>query len=47
MLSQSDKYQLSKMMEKNQFVDKTEQIRELKHSGKLRENIVAFLRIKK
>jgi len=47
MLSASDRYQLSKMMEKNEFVDKTEQIRELKHSGKLRENIVAFLRIKK
>jgi hypothetical protein len=47
MLSQSDKYQLSKMMEQNQFVDKTEQIRESKHSGKLRDNIIAFLRIKK
>ena len=47
MLSQSDRYQLSKMMEQNQFVDQTEHIRESKHSGKLRENIISFLRIKK
>jgi len=47
MLSQSDRYQLSKMMDQNQFVDKTDQIRESKHSGKLRENIITFLRIKK
>ena len=47
MLSQSDRYQLSKMMDQNQFVDKTEQIRESKHSGKLRDNIISLLRIKK
>jgi hypothetical protein len=45
MLSESDRYQLSKMS--NQFVDKTEQIRESKHSIKLRENIISLLRIKK
>jgi len=45
MLSESDRYQLSKMS--NEFVDKTEQIRESKNSSKLRENIVNFLRIKK
>ena len=45
MLSESDRYQLSKMS--NEFVDKTEQIRESKHSGPLRENMLALLRIKK
>jgi len=45
MLSESDRYQLSKMS--NEFVDKTEQIRESKHSGPLRENILALLPIKK
>jgi len=45
MLSESDRYQLSKMS--NEFVDKTEQIRASKNSIKLRENIIAFLRIKK
>jgi hypothetical protein len=45
MLSESDRFQLSKMS--NEFVDKTEQIRESKHSGPLRENILALLRIKK
>lgn len=44
MLSQSDRYQLSKMTD--QFVDKTEQIRESKNSSKLRESIIALLRIK-
>jgi hypothetical protein len=44
MLSQSDRYQLSKMTD--QFVDKTEQIRASKNSTKLRENILALLRIK-
>ena len=45
MLSESDRYQLSKM--KEHFVDKTDQIRESKHSGPLRENILSLLRIKK
>jgi hypothetical protein len=45
MLSESDRYQLSKMS--NEFVDKTEQIRESKNSSKLRENIIHLLRIKK
>lgn len=45
MLSESDRYQLSKMS--NEFVDKTEEIRASKNSIKLRENIIAFLRIKK
>ena len=45
MLSESDRYQLSKMS--NEFVDKTEQIRESKNSGPLRENILNLLRIKK
>ena len=45
MVGESDRYQLSKMS--NEFVDKTEQIRESKHSGPLRENILALLRIKK
>jgi hypothetical protein len=47
MLSDSDRYQLSKMMEQNNVVDKTDQIRESKHSGKLKENIESLLRIKK
>ena len=45
MLSESDRYQLSKMS--NEFVDKTEEIRASKNSIQLRENIVNLLRIKK
>jgi hypothetical protein len=45
MLSESDRYQLSKMS--NEFVDKTEEIRASKNSSKLRENIISLLRIKK
>jgi len=45
MLSESDRYQLSKMS--NEFVDKTEEIRASKNSIQLRENIINFLRIKK
>ena len=44
MLSESDRYQLSKMS--NEFVDKTEEIRASKNSSKLRENIIHLLRIK-
>jgi hypothetical protein len=46
MLSDNDKVQLRQMIEKNNVVDKTEQIRELKHSSKIREDIVALIQLK-
>jgi hypothetical protein len=47
MLSDNDKVQLRQMIEKNNVVDKTEQIRELKHSAKIREDIIALIQLKK
>ena len=47
MLSDNDKYQLSRMIEKNNVVDKTSQIRELKHSGEIRINVEKLLQLKK
>lgn len=47
MLSDNDRYQLSRMVEKNDVVDKTSQIRELKHSGEIRINIERLLQLKK
>ena len=47
MLSDNDKVQLRQMLEKNNVVDKTEQIRELKHSAKIREDIIALVQLKK
>ena len=46
MLSDNDKVQLRQMIEKNNVVDKTEQIRELKHSAKIREDIIALIQLK-
>jgi hypothetical protein len=47
MFSDNDKVQLRQMIEKNNVVDKTEQIRELKHSAKIREDMLALLQLKK
>jgi hypothetical protein len=47
MFSDNDKVQLRQMIEKNNVVDKTEQIRELKHSAKIREDIIALIQLKK
>jgi hypothetical protein len=46
MLSESDRYQLKKMAEKNNVVDQTDKIRELKHSSEIRKSIEALLRLK-
>jgi|UniRef100_A0A6C0AHM4 hypothetical protein len=46
MFSDNDKVQLRQMIEKNNVVDKTEQIRELKHSAKIREDIIALIQLK-
>ena len=46
MLSENDKYQLRKMIESNNVVDKTEQIRELKHSKLIRSSIQTLLKLK-
>jgi len=46
MFSDNDKAQLRQMIEKNNVVDKTEQIRELKHSAKIREDIIALIQLK-
>jgi len=47
MLSQSDRFQLQKMMEQNNVVDKTDQIREMKHSGEIKKNVEFILKTKK
>jgi len=47
MLSDNDKVQLRQMIEKNNVVDKTDQIRELKHSANIRGDIVTLLQLKK
>ena len=46
MLSENDKAQLRQMIEKNNVVDKTDQIREQKHSAKIRKDIIALLALK-
>jgi len=46
MLSENDKCQLKHMIEKNNVVDKTEQIRELNHSAKIRESIEKLMQLK-
>ena len=46
MFSDNDKVQLRQMIEQNNVVDKTEQIRELKHSAKIREDILVLLQLK-
>ena len=46
MLSENDKYQLRKMVESNNVVDKTEKIRELKHSSLIRDSIKTLLLLK-
>jgi len=46
MFSDNDKVQLRQMIEKNNVVDKTDQIRELKHSAKIREDIIALIQLK-
>ena len=47
MFSDNDKAQLRQMIEKNNVVDKTDQIRELKHSAKIRKDILELLQLKK
>lgn len=46
MLSENDKFQLRKMIESNNVVDKTDQIRELKHSSLIRNAIQSLLQVK-
>jgi hypothetical protein len=46
-LSESDRYQLKKMAEKNNVVDQTDKIRESKHSPEIRKSIEALIRLKK
>lgn len=47
MLSDNDKFQLQQMIDKNNVEDQTTKIRELKHSGQLRESITELLQFKK
>jgi hypothetical protein len=46
MLSENDKCQLKQMIEKNNVVDKTEQIRELNHSAQIRDSIYKLMQLK-
>lgn len=46
MLSQSDRFQLSKMMEHHNVEDKTDKIREMKHSGEIKKNVEFILKTK-
>ncbi len=46
MLSDSDRYQLKRMAEQNNVVDKTDKIRELHHSADIRKSIETLLRLK-
>jgi hypothetical protein len=46
MLSENDKCQLKQMIEKNNVVDKTEQIRELNHSANIRVSIEKLMSLK-
>jgi hypothetical protein len=46
MLSQNDRFQLKKMLEEHKVEDKTEQIRDQKHSGEIKKNVEIILKIK-
>jgi len=46
MLSENDRYQLTKMMEQHNVEDKTEKIREMKHSGEIKQNVEFILKTK-
>jgi hypothetical protein len=46
MLSDNDKFQLRQMLEQNNVVDKTDQIRELKHSAEIRTSIQKLMQLK-
>ena len=47
MLSENDRFQLKKMMEQHNVEDKTEKIREMKHSGEIKQNVEFILKIKR
>ena len=47
MLSQNDRFQLKKMLEQHKVEDKTDQIREQKHSGEIKRNVELILNTKK
>jgi hypothetical protein len=47
MLSENDKFQLRQMIEQNNVVDKTDQIRDLKHSSEIRKSIEKLLQLKR
>ena len=46
MLSQNDRFQLKKMLEQHKVEDKTEQIRDQKHSGEIKKNVEIILKVK-
>jgi hypothetical protein len=46
MLSQNDRFQLNKMLEQHKVEDKTDQIRDQKHSGEIKKNVEIILKIK-
>jgi len=47
MLTENDKFQLRQMVEQNNVVDKTEQIRDLKHSSEIRKSIEKLVQLKR
>ena len=47
MLSENDRFQLKKMMEQHNAEDKTEKIREMKHSGEIKQNVEFILKTKR
>jgi len=47
MLSENDRFQLKKMMEQHNVEDKTEKIREMKHSGEIKQNVEFILKTKR
>ena len=46
MLSQNDRFQLKKMLEQHKVEDKTDQIRDQKHSGEIKKNVEIILKVK-
>lgn len=46
MLSQNDRFQLKKMLEEHKVEDKTDQIRDQKHSGEIKKNVEIILKVK-
>ena len=46
MLSDNDRYQLKRMAEQNNVVDKTDKIREMHHSSEIRKSMQTLLRLK-